>query len=72
MVKLFNVEISANQSLAFFIGIIGAYIYWFQLLLLTQKKLKVERAQFVGLAFAVLIAVLSWARFVFVTNDSFK
>ena len=67
-----NVEVSVNQAIAFFIGILGAYLYWFQLLLLTQKKISIAKPQVVGLAFAVLISILSWARFVFTTNNTFK
>lgn len=70
--KILNVEISVNQAVAFFVGILGAYLYWFQLLLLTQSKIRIDVPQVVGLAFAIIISILSWARFVFITNDSFK
>jgi hypothetical protein len=70
--KILNVEVSVNQAIAFFIGILGAYLYWFQLLLLTQKEISIAKPQVVGLAFAVLISILSWARFVFTTTNTFK
>jgi arginine exporter protein ArgO len=65
-------EITSNQRWAFLLGIATAFIYWFHLLLLTQKKIRVDNEQLIGLAFAVAISILSWFRFVLVTNKSFK
>ena len=65
-------DISTNQKYAFVLGIAAAAIYWFHLLLLTQKQIHVQTDQLIGLVFAIAIAVLSWFRFVFTVQDSLK
>ena len=65
-------EFTTNQILAFVLSVAGGALYWYQLLLLTQRELNVGTEQLLGLGFAIIISVLSWARFVFTTKSSLK
>ena len=65
-------EFTTNQILAFVLSVAGGGLYWYQLLLLTQRELTIGPEQLLGLGFAIIIAVLSWARFVFTTKSSLK
>lgn len=65
-------NITTNQRWAFLLGVASAFVYWFHLMLLTQKKIRIDGEQMIGLGFAILIAILSWLRFVFVTSNTFK
>lgn len=65
-------NLTTNQWWAFVLGLAAAVAYWFQLLLLTQTKISVKFDQYMGLLFAIAIAVIGWLRFVFTTSGSLK
>ena len=68
----FLLDVTSNQWWAFVLGIGAAVVYWFQLLLLTQKTISIELDQLIGLVFAVIIAIVGWLRFVYTTSGSLK
>lgn len=65
-------DLTRNQVLGFFLGLVSAVIGWYYLLLMTQKEVAINTEQLIGLGFGVMLSVLSWSRFVFVTAGSFK
>ena len=64
-------DLTRNQVLGFFLGLVSAVLGWYYLLLMTQKEIDINTEQLVGLGFGLMLAVLSWSRFVFVTAGSF-
>jgi hypothetical protein len=60
--------VTGNQLFALMVGLLGATIYWFYLMLLTMKKIEVGTLQITGLGLAYMVSFLSWARFVFTTR----
>lgn len=65
-------DLTRNQVLGFFLGLVSAVIGWYYLLLMTQKEVAINTEQLIGLGFGVMLSILSWSRFVFVTAGSFK
>ena len=59
-----------NQLLALFFGIILAIGGWYQLILLTQRKINVKKNHYIGLCFAILIYILWWLKFVHVVDTN--
>jgi hypothetical protein len=64
--KLFA-KVTRNQLFALMVGLCGAAIYWYYLMLLTMDQIEIGLSQILGLALALSVSFLSWARFVLTT-----
>ena len=62
------VDVTTHQWYALAVGMTGACVYWYYLLLLTQAEtIEISVTSLVGLVFAIIGSFLSWTRFVFTT-----
>jgi hypothetical protein len=60
-------HVQFNQLLALLVGLFGATIYWWYLMLLTMDPIEIGTLQLIGLLLALTVSFLSWARFVLTT-----
>ena len=61
-------NVTGNQLFALLVGLVGATVYWFYLMLLTMETIEVGWLQVTGLGLAYLVSFMSWARFVLTTK----